>query len=474
MPFAISQNGYGAGMAGGLGALIGNDFAKYKITNPWGLEDYTPEGFGTVNIDGSQYNVRYDNTTGKYLLHNPADPSVGSYVYGADGKLENWTPHRNESSWPMAAQFVGSALSVGLGGALMGAGSAAADGAGAVSGMDLAADTAGFGGAWAPSAAGTMGAGAGLAEASPTFNAAADSQLANVAIDSAGGNALSAYTVEGLSPAVASAAVDAPWYEKLYQSGVDKFSSLGPSDLASAAVKYGAPIVGGLISSNGAAKAADTQAAATDRANAMLQGQYDTTRNDLAPWRDSGVKANNALVSAMGLGPNDGSAGYGSLTKKFTGADLPNDPGYQFELNQGQRQIDQRAASGGSYFSGNALKAAAKYGTDYAGTKFGEAFNRDAATKGQQYGFLSGMSTQGQNAANMTGQFGATTTGQIAGNTTAQGNASGAAQIMQGNALQNAIGGVTNTYNQDNMLQQMLASQERQRMITGGNTNGLR
>jgi hypothetical protein len=202
--------------------------------------------------------------------------------------------------------------------------------------------------------------------------------------------------------------------------------------------------------------------------------QYNTTRNDLAPWRDSGVKANNALVSAMGLGPNDGSAGYGSLTKQFTGADLQNEPGYQFGLTQGQNAIDSKAAAGGSYFSGNALKAAARYGNDYAGTKYGEAFARDQSTKGQQYGFLSGMSTQGQNAANMTGQFGAASTGAIAGNTTALGNAQGAAQIAQGNALSNGLTSVSNAYSQDNMLQQILANQRQQQLLTGGNTNGLR
>lgn len=241
---------------------------------------------------------------------------------------------------------------------------------------------------------------------------------------------------------------------------------MSAGDWGSAALKYGAPVLSSIIGSNAAGKAADTQAAATDRANALLQLNMDRTRDDLAPWRASGSAAAGALSQKLGIGGDPNAGDYGSLTRQFTGADLPNDPGYKFGLDQGQKQLDQKAAAGGSYYSGAALKAAARYGNDYAGTKFGEAFNRDQAGKTQTFNMLSGTSGLGENAAAMTGNLGAQTTGQMAGNTTALGNAQGAAQIAQGNAYTNGLTGLYGNYMQGQQLDQQNALA---RAIMGGN-----
>lgn len=157
---------------------------------------------------------------------------------------------------------------------------------------------------------------------------------------------------------------------------------------------------------------------------------------------------------------NPNAADYGSLLKPFTGADLENEPGYQFGLQQGQQAIDRRAASGGSYFSGAALKAAARFGNDYAGTKYGEAFNRDASNKRMTYDFLSGQSTSGQNAATMTANAGTQMAGQVGANTTSMGNALGAAAIAQGNAWQGGAQNAVNNYQQNALMKAVL----------GGNT----
>lgn len=151
---------------------------------------------------------------------------------------------------------------------------------------------------------------------------------------------------------------------------------------------------------------------------------------------------------------------FGSLLKNFTGQDLQNEPGYQFGLQQGQRALDNKLASSGSYFSGAALKAASRYNQDYAGTKFNDAFNRDSANKTRAYNFLSGAVGTGQNSAAMTGQAGAAMAGQVGANTTAMGNAAGAARIAEGNAwgnaLQNAVGG----YREDQLLNRVLGGNQ--------------
>lgn len=147
---------------------------------------------------------------------------------------------------------------------------------------------------------------------------------------------------------------------------------------------------------------------------------------------------------------------FGSLLKNFTGADLENEPGYRFERDQGQKALDNRLASAGSYFSGAALKAASRYNQDYAGTKFNEAFNRDSANKTRTYNFLTGAVNTGQNAAAMTGQAGAAMAGQVGANTTAMGNANAAARIASGNSWGNALQNVAGSYQQDQLMDRVL------------------
>jgi hypothetical protein len=120
----------------------------------------------------------------------------------------------------------------------------------------------------------------------------------------------------------------------------------------------------------------------------------------LNPYIQSGNQANSRLSDLLGLSSNAGAAGYGSLSKQFTAPDLANDPGYQFQLEQGNKALDRRAAAGGGYFSGAALKAAQDYGQGLASTTFNDAYNRDVANKSQLYSMLSGQSGTGLNAAN--------------------------------------------------------------------------
>lgn len=145
-------------------------------------------------------------------------------------------------------------------------------------------------------------------------------------------------------------------------------------------------------------------------------------------------------------GIDSNSADYGSLNKQFTGADLASEPGYQFGLAEGYKGLDRRAAAGGGYFSGMALKAAQRFGQDYAGTKFNEAFNRDTTNKTNLYNRYMGIVSPGQTAANQVQSAGtnyANATGDLV---TGNANAQGAAGIASGNAWNKAIGGAANAY----------------------------
>ena len=149
-------------------------------------------------------------------------------------------------------------------------------------------------------------------------------------------------------------------------------------------------------------------------------------------------------------GIDSGAADYGSLLKSFTGQDLQNEPGYQFGLDQGNQALDRKAAAGGGYFSGAALKAAQRFGQDYAGPKYGEAFNRDTTSKNNIYNRLQGIVSPGQVATSQVGSAGQNYANSVGNNLTANATAQGAAGIAGANSWQNAINGVANQYTQNN------------------------
>lgn len=228
-----------------------------------------------------------------------------------------------------------------------------------------------------------------------------------------------------------------------------------------ALIPIGAAIVGGVIASKGASKAADTQArsaadataantAATQASIAENRRQYDQNRTDQLPYMERGNAAGNRLQELMGLGGNPGTAGYGSLGQQFTGANLESEPGYQFGLQQGQRGLDNSAAARGGFYSGAQLKAASRYGNDYASTKYTDAYNRFNNDQTTQFNRLSGVSGTGQQATNQIGSQGAAMAGAngnlLTGNafnngqnTMGAGNARASSYLASGNALQNAL-----------------------------------
>lgn len=64
--------------------------------------------------------------------------------------------------------------------------------------------------------------------------------------------------------------------------------------------------------------------------------------------------------------------------------DVQNDPGYQFNLAQGQEALNRSLGAQGGLFSGAALKAASQYNQDYANNYYNQAYQRQASKVGAQ------------------------------------------------------------------------------------------
>lgn len=221
-------------------------------------------------------------------------------------------------------------------------------------------------------------------------------------------------------------------------------------------------IVGGAVISAAttaytSSKAADAQVAATDRAtaaqmsmadksNALLEKQYNQTREDLSPYRISGQENLTELQKRLPF-----------LTSpiEMTQENLEKTPGYEFTRTQGLKATQNAAAARGLGVSGAALKGAATFATGLANQTYKDQFALENINRQNAYDRLMGLVTVGGNAAGKTADIGAATanrqsivnteTGKsIGSNMIGAGNAQAGAYTATGNALTkgvNDIGG---------------------------------
>ena len=194
----------------------------------------------------------------------------------------------------------------------------------------------------------------------------------------------------------------------------------------------GATLGGALISSNAAQSAANTQANAANNATAAQQAMYGQTLANLQPYMASG---NTALSTLNSKEAN------GSLGGSFTPADyLSNqDPGYAFQLNQGQQALQNSQAAQDGVLSGSALKGLIQYNQGTAATGYQNAYNRWLSSQQNTYGQLSGLANLGESAAAGAGTTGANYASGISNTTQAAGNAQAAGTVGSANAISNGL-----------------------------------
>lgn len=192
--------------------------------------------------------------------------------------------------------------------------------------------------------------------------------------------------------------------------------------------------VGGIasaaIGANAAQSAADTQAAAADRASANTMKMYEETRSDLAPYRDLGAAATPNYMALLGAGPQ-GAAGMQAA--------LEATPGYQFTRTQGLQAVQNSMAAQGLGVSGAAMKGAANYATGLAQSTYQNVL-------GNYYSALN----MGENAAAQTGQLGANYQGQSNSLLSSAAAAQAAGTVGSANAItggiNTAMGGINNAF----------------------------
>jgi len=216
--------------------------------------------------------------------------------------------------------------------------------------------------------------------------------------------------------------------------------------ISTGAALLGGAVIGGVGSylagqeqASAAESAANTSAAAANRAAELQYKMFQEQQAMQKPWLEAGQRALPKLEAQTGAMP-------GAFTGKVN---MLADPGYAFRLAEGQKTLDRQAAARGGLISGSALKAAQRYGQDYASQEYGNAYSRaldvyNAAVQREQTGYnrLAGLAGIGQETAQQLGQAGQQY-GQSAGNIITTGGANQAnALLAQGQARASAYGGI--------------------------------
>ena len=165
-----------------------------------------------------------------------------------------------------------------------------------------------------------------------------------------------------------------------------------------------------VIGAVGSNMAADKQASGQKQAAQTQQGMFNTINQQEQPFIQGGYGANTELQQLMGLQSGNPAGGQqnGYLSHQFSPQDFQNnlDPGYQFQLQQGQQATRNADTPGSGALSGAALKDLMGFNQGMASTGYQNAFNRYTTQQNNIFARLSGIAGMGQNAASNVGTAG--------------------------------------------------------------------
>lgn len=206
--------------------------------------------------------------------------------------------------------------------------------------------------------------------------------------------------------------------------------------IASAITSGVGSLLGGIFGS-GASRGASKQAVQGDT-NAIntLQAQEVATQGQLSPYLTAGSFGVNQLIA--GLSPG------GQFTQTLTPDQiLAQDPGYNFQLQQGEQQVQRAAAANGTGISGGELKDATTYSQNLAENAYQQAFNNFNQTQNQNFSRLLGITGIGQTAADLQTTTNAGLAEGVAGLYQNEGQAQAAGTLGSANSINSMISGLT-------------------------------
>jgi hypothetical protein len=231
-------------------------------------------------------------------------------------------------------------------------------------------------------------------------------------------------------------------------------------------------------SSRAAKDAAATSAAATDRATELQREQFERQVELQEPWRQSGIAAQNRLLTLLGIDPNAqaGRAGamgggglfggidigsvlnaarprtglsvdpndpnFGRYAKEFGMDQFQADPGYAFRLSEGMKALERSAAARGGLVSGATMKGLQRYGQELGSQEYTNAFNRYYQARAAALNPLQSLAGVGQTTSQQLGQAGANYATNVGNAMIGQGQTAANAMLARGSAYQRGAGDI--------------------------------
>ena len=190
-----------------------------------------------------------------------------------------------------------------------------------------------------------------------------------------------------------------------------------------AAAVVGSAVVGGVVQSKSASKAAAAQTQAADRGVEEQRRQFDAVRELLSPYVEAGDVA---LEQQMALG---GMSGREAQREAISAIESGQE--FQSLTQQGEDAILQSAAATGGLRGGNTQAALAQFRPQVLSSLIN-----------QQYSRLGGMTALGQQSAAGVGTAGMQTGQNIANLYGQQGAAAAGSALASGQAFGNVIGSI--------------------------------
>jgi hypothetical protein len=202
------------------------------------------------------------------------------------------------------------------------------------------------------------------------------------------------------------------------------------SFLTAAAIVGGSALVSGYMGSQAAKEAARIQGRGIDAATAEQRRQYNVTREDYAPYRESGLTALKDIEALKPL-----------LTAQFGPEQMQQylDPSMDFRRQIGEQTTARALNVGGGFLSGNTLRGLTDYGQNLASTEYSNAFNRFQTDRGNIYNTLSNIAGMGMGATNQGAQYGQAAAQNIGQLAVGGAQAQAAGTIGSAQAYQNAF-----------------------------------
>lgn len=196
--------------------------------------------------------------------------------------------------------------------------------------------------------------------------------------------------------------------------------------LGAAAIGAVASVASGAMGADAANKAAQDQAAASGNALALQNKQYQQNRQDTLPWLAAGQAAVQQYAGELGLTKTN--ADGTPFTSQFNKT-----PGYDFQVQEGEKGVVNNLAALGMKGSGAALKSLTRFRQGLADQTYNNYLDR-----------LSAVTVGGQNQANTNAAAGTNNAINVGGLGIDAANARASGYINSSNATTNALGNVAN------------------------------